>query len=362
LYTENREQAINTFLARAGWGKAPRTPLAADASTRRYARLHGPKGRAILMDSPPATDEHLCPPGASAKQRQSLGYFALARLAGSSTHAFAALADALVMRGFSAPTILAADHEHGLLLLEDLGDALFSNAVTDKITLYSAATDTLAALCRSSFDAQMPPGKQDWTVQTYDEHALLCEADLLLDWYAPYAGTVPDDGARKALQNLWRDAFLTLENLPKVLVLRDVHAENLLWLPKREGHARTGLLDFQDALFGSPAYDLVSLLQDSRRTLPDGLEQAMLKRFLEHAKINDPEAFMTHYAVLGAQRSAKVLGIFVRLAIRDNKPRYLEYLPITARNLVRSLQHPHLDGLQQWMKAHLPGIFEEGTP
>ncbi len=353
-----RETRITEFLDTAGWGKARRAALAQDASSRRYERLSGPLGRAMLMDAPPDEDAVLCPPEADTAKRTALGYTALARLAGSNTHAFAALAQELVARGFSAPQILAADHDHGLLLLEDLGDDMFSTSALDKTMLYGAATDTLAALCRSSFDTSMPLGRADWTVLDYDAPALLCETDLLLDWYAPYAAKAPSEKARAEVQALWVRAFAVLDTLPKVLVLRDVHVENLIWMPDRDGVAQTGLIDFQDALFGSPAYDLVSLLQDSRRDLPDGLEEQMLERFMEKAKISDRAAFLRSYAVLGAQRSAKVLGIFVRLTQRDHKPKYLDFLPITRRKMARALAHPDLGELGDWMRVHIPAIFE----
>ena len=356
----DRARDIESFLKRSGWGAARRHALVADASSRRYERLYGADGPAILMDAPPGDETSSCPPGANEEERAALGYNALARLSGSDTRAYAALAEELVARGFSAPKIMAADHEHNLLLLEDLGDDLFARIAVDQAELYGAAVDTLAALSRSSFGAKMPFGGDDWTVLDYDNCALMTEANLLIDWYAPYRGAAQDAAAHDEVEALWRKAFAQLDALPRVLSLRDVHAENLMWLPDREGVARVGLIDFQDALFGSPAYDLVSLLQDSRRDLPDGLEETMIARFIEQAKITDPETFLASYAILGAQRSAKVLGIFVRLAKRDGKERYLQYLPITARKIVRSLSHPVLAELQKWMQDHVPAIFTEG--
>ena len=355
----NRNAEIESFLERAGWGEAKRQALVADASSRRYERLFGLDGPAILMDAPAGSEGSSCPPKASEEERAALGYNAQARLAGSDTKAYAALASELVARGFSAPKIMAADHAHNLLLLEDLGDDLFARIKVDKAELYGAAVDALAALSRSSFDAKMPFGGNDWTLLDYDTCALLTEASLLLDWYAPYRGSKLDAAAHDEVTALWKAAFARLDALPRVLSLRDVHAENLLWLPDRDSIARVGLIDFQDALFGSPAYDLVSLLQDSRRDLPPGLEDTMITRFLDQAKIKDTEAFMTSYAVLGAQRSAKVLGIFIRLAKRDGKERYLQFLSITARNLVRCLAHPSLSDLNVWMHAHIPAIFTE---
>jgi len=361
-----REALLAAFLDRCGWGAARRRPLAVDASTRHYLRLAGKAGTAVLMDAPPDAETRSCPADATPEQRTELGYNAVARLAGADVHAFASFASELVARGFSAPKVLAADAANGFLLLEDLGDDLFARMADSGAVpvrdLYESATDCLAALSRCSFDARLPTGHADWLVQDYDHTALLAETQLMGAWYAPYRGTAPEAEALAEADVLWEKAFAVLDDLPSVLVLRDFHAQNLLWLDKRSGIARTGLLDFQDALFGSPAYDLVSMVQDSRRILPDGLEQAMIARFIDKARLTDEQAFTVSYAVLGAQRAAKVLGIFVRLARRDNKPLYLKYLPIAAHNLVRSLQHNHLHDLRAWMQRHLPAVFDEQIP
>ncbi len=365
MSTQTRNARIQQFLHAANWGDAQRQALPLDASTRRYERLVLGDKHAILMDAPPGAEASACPPNATAQQRAALGYNALARLAGPDTRAFFAIATELSARGFSPPRIYAADHDHGLLLLEDLGDALFAKLASEKTVgediLYSAATEMLAALTRCSFQPQMPPTQPQWQVQDYDQHALLAETDLLLQWYAPHLGSTPDDQACAHIRAAWAESFTALDALPKVLVMRDVHAENLLWLPDRDAHARTGLLDFQDAVFGSPAYDLVSLLQDARRDLPHGLEDQMKALFLERSKINDHDAFHASYAILGAQRAAKILGIFVRLAERDHKPRYLEFLPRTAAHFVRNLQHPALAEIETWARRHFGALFE-ATP
>lgn len=379
MSAKTRETEILAFLNTSAWAKAQRHALPADASTRRYERLTLNEKSAILMDAPPVPPQASppaspqapktisCPQDADPAARMALGYTAIARLAEPGTHAFAALACALGARGFSAPKVYAADHKNGLLLLEDLGDALFSvlagqNPLIEP-TLYSAATETLAALSRSSFSAKMTNGGASWHVADYDTHALLAETDLLLQWYAPdKQNKTLDKDTQTQIQAAWTTAFAALGALPKVLTLRDVHAENLLWLPSREGHARAGLIDFQDAVFGSPAYDLVSLLQDARRDLPPGLESEMKALFLQRAKLTEPDVFDASYAVLGAQRAAKILGIFVRLAKRDGKPRYLDFLPRTAAHLVRNLEHPVLHDVQKLLRAHVPAVFDEVGP
>ncbi|MHA6287723.1 aminoglycoside phosphotransferase family protein [Maricaulis sp. CAU 1757] len=359
----DREAALDAFLAGAGWGDAERQPLAGDASTRRYVRLVRGGETAMLMDAPAAAEAPSCPPEADAATRRALGYNAQARLAGANLAAFTTLACALCERGFSAPDVRAADFEHGYLLLEDLGDDLVARLLPGAAhegTLYAKAVDTLAALYRSSFPGTLEAHGQSWTLQRYDAVALTAEADLFLDWYlAEHAGVELDDAARQDWHDIWRTALERLDACPPGLVLRDFHAENLIYLPEREAEAAIGLLDFQDAVIGHPAYDLVSLLEDARRNVDRKLAVPLKARFVAQAGIEDAAGFDAAYAVLGAQRNAKILGIFVRLAKRDGKQRYLDYLPRVARHFVGDLQHPALMPLLMWAKTHAPDVFLE---
>lgn len=353
------------FLVGAGWRDAALQEFPGDASTRRYARLTRKGETAILMDAPAAAEAPACPAGASPRERLALGYNATARLAGSNLAAFAGIASALTARGFSAPRILAADFKSGFLLLEDLGDDLFARAIgqgVDEAPLYEHAVDVLAAIYRSSFPERMRALGRDWIVSPYDRLALQAEADLFLDWYgARRAGLALTDAARADWQAAWAPALTLLEDQPKGLALRDFHAENLMWMPHRDGPARVGLIDFQDALFAHPAYDLVSLIEDARRDVSPGLAEPLKARFTEKAGITDTGAFEAAYAVTGAQRNAKILGIFVRLAERDRKPRYLDLLPRVARHFVRDLSHPSLGGVRSWVEVHTPEVFEEAA-
>ncbi len=352
---------MDAFLDRSGWGQADRNPLAGDASTRRYIRLVDGDRSAMLMDAPAAAEAPLCPPGASPEERAELGYNATARLAGSNLVAFAGLSNALCERGFSAPKILAADFEHGFLVLEDLGDDLIARLLPQQLhegTIYALAVDVLAAIYRSTFGDHVSAGGEDWPLLAYDETALMAEADLFVDWYlAQHAGIELSDDERAEWHRLWSAAFKRLESCAPGLVLRDFHAENLLYLPDRDGEASLGLLDFQDALMGHPAYDLVSLLEDARRNVDRKLAVPLKARFVEQAGISDPAGFDAAYAVLGAQRNAKILGIFVRLAVRDGKQRYLDLLPRVARHFVGDLQHPALMELNLWIKAHAGAVL-----
>lgn len=361
---EQREAERRAFLAEQGWETASVTPFPGDASTRRYFRLADGERIAILMDAPGASETRACPPKASPAERAGLGYNALARLAGNNVAAFAGLAEALNQRGFSAPRIHACDLEQGLMIIEDLGDGLYSRLIPERAeeaTLYHAAVDTLAAIYRASFPRTFNwRDGAGWPVLDYDLHAKKAEADLFLDWYvARRAGRNPGETARAEWHGLWTEALSLTDRQEPGLVLRDFHADNLIWLPERTGTARVGLLDFQDALFGHPAYDLVSLLEDARRDVSPGLARPLTDRFCERARITDRAAFDAAYAVIAAQRNAKILGIFVRLAERDGKPRYLDLLPRVARHFVNDLAHPSMAGLRGWVETHAPEIFEE---
>lgn len=363
MTNSDRAAARAAFLDRAGWAGAEIAPLPGDASTRQYFRLTRQGEPAMLMDAPARAEAPTCPQDATPEQRAALGYNAQARLAGSNPAAFAGLASALVERGFSAPRILASEPDQGFLLLEDLGDALYARLLPGQMhegRLYSEAVDALAAIYRSSFADRVTLDGRDWPLLPYDGVALAAEADLFLDWFAAqHAGLAISESARADWRQIWEQAFRRLDSCAPGLVLRDFHAENLIHLPERDGHARVGLLDFQDALIGHPAYDLVSLIEDARRSVDHNLAIPLKARFIEKAGIEDAAGFDAAYAVLGAQRNAKILGIFVRLAKRDGKQRYLDLLPRVARHYVSNLQHPALMPLLMWTKAHAPAVFAE---
>jgi hypothetical protein len=145
---------------------------------------------------------------------------------------------------------------------------------------------------------------------------------------------------------------------PATWALRDYHSPNLLWLPKREGIARIGLVDFQDALIGPAAYDVASLLQDARVDVPEDMEMNLLGRYvrarLGHDRGFDTGGFTLLYATLAAQRATKILGIFARLQRRDGKPQYLRHTPRLWGYLQRSLAHPALAALKGWYAANVP--------
>nr|WP_193378581.1 phosphotransferase [Sphingomonas sp. Mn802worker] len=303
----------DAFLDKAGWGGARIEPLAGDASFRRYFRVHAGERRAVLMDAPPPHED---------------------------PRPFIAVAEWLHARGFAAPKLHAIDLDQGLLLIEDFGDERMretADANPDTLVpLYSAAIDVLIALHRH------PAGA--WRV--YDRAELQREVGLLIEWYCPAVGlSVDADGYRAAWDEVLHHA---LSDTP-VTVLRDYHAENLMLVgPERS----LGLLDFQDALAGHPAYDLVSLLQDARRDVEPSIEEAMLARYT--AANGAGAAFLDAYHVLGAQRNSKIIGIFTRLWRRDGKPRYAALCPRVWAYLERDLSHPVLAPVARWFDANIP--------
>ncbi len=320
-----RERRIVQFLAAHGWDGATRQALAGDASFRRYERLERDGARAMLMDAPPPQED---------------------------VRPFLAVASRLHDLGLSAPAVHAADVEAGLLLLEDFGDDTYTRVLAkdgDEEALYSLALDLLISLHRrfdSAAVGNFPP---------YDDARLLDEAALLVDWYLPAVrGMAVADAVRQEYLALWRNVFAVARSVPATLVLRDYHVDNLMVLPGRSGVQACGVLDFQDAVIGPITYDLVSLFEDARRDVPTALTETLLDRYRDAFPALDRDAFAASYAVLGAQRSAKVLGIFTRLDRRDGKPVYLRHIPRIWRWLEGDLDHPALAALRAWFDRELP--------
>jgi len=339
-----REQLIETFLEAAGWGGAVRKPVPGDASSRSYERLSRGEEKAVLMNAPfePNNDP----------------YTTKAKLAGSDPHAFICLATALTRRGFSAPHILAADMDNGLLLLEDLGADLFAQVLKrephKEQELYSEAVSCLAAIYRSSFANNIQARDANWHIRTYDAEALQAEADLFLDWYIPEFDTPLNETAKAEWHAIWKQAYTHLDAHAPGLALRDFHAENIFWLPERTATGKIGLIDFQDALFAHPSYDLVSLLEDARRDVDTYMVDNLIKQFCEESGIPNDDKFRAAYAVMGSQRNAKILGIFVRLARRDGKQHYLDMIPRVAAHFSHDLAHPALKPLYGWITNYAP--------
>ena len=355
----DREAQIAAFLQASGLGIELHW-LPGDASTRRYARLSDLSGRPlILMDAPPTAEGAPSGPKADAAARRKAGYNALARLAACRVDAFVGAATYLHDRGLSAPEIVAFDVEAGLAVIEDLGDALFARLVeagADPEPLYAAAVDLLTRLHAEPAPSVLPvAGDESWPLLTYDALALKTGADLFLEWWPKYSGLAPfSDAAVAEWSALWAAVQARGEAGASVFAHRDYHAENLLWLDGREGLARIGLLDFQDAVRAHPAWDLLSLLQDARRDVEPELEQAMLARYLVGKPQAEQDAFLSDYAGLAALNNARITGLFARLIHRDGKPRYKAFLPRMWRLLARNLDHPDMAGLKAWFDRYVP--------
>lgn len=346
-----RAKAIEALLQSAGLENARRDFMIGDASTRAYERLTDENGRtAVLMISPPRADG---PP-----IRFGKSYSAIARLA-EDIRPFLAVSDALRAKGFSAPETLASDWETGLAILEDFGDRAFLDDGQPIIERYAEAVALLARIHAHPQPDVLPLNQDEtYAIPPYDVEALSIEVELLLDWYAPHlAKAAIPSGARAVFVNLWRHTFDQVLAGPRTWTLRDYHSPNLIWLVEREGMARVGILDFQDCVIGHPAYDVASLLQDARVTIPDHMELRLLSLYTQLRRQAEPDfdaaAFARAYAILGAQRATKILGIFARLDKRDRKPHYLQHLPRIEQYLAKDLSHPILAEVRIWYETYL---------
>ncbi|PVA10761.1 aminoglycoside phosphotransferase [Pelagivirga sediminicola] len=314
----DRDALAMAFLDRTEWKGAKAAPLAGDASNRRYLRIHRGTETAVLMDAPRERGEDVRP--------------------------FVAIANYLSGIGLSAPRILAQDIDGGFLLIEDLGDDLFARIIPKipqiEPALYQTATDVLITL-----HGRKPPAG----LAAYDTALMTQMAALALEWYAGRT----DPALTSQFCDAMSAAIDTHVGAGEVLIQRDYHAENLLWLPDRAGPARVGLLDFQDAMSGHRAYDLVSLLQDARRDVPAPLAARMIEYYVDRTG-QDRAAFDAAYHVLGAQRNLRILGVFARLCMRDGKAHYVDLIPRVWAHLMHDLDHPALADAAPLIRGALP--------
>ncbi len=347
-----RAKATDALLGSSGWAEAQRNYMLGDASTRAYERLRKSNGdTAVMMISPPRPDG---PP-----VRFGRPYSAIAKLA-ENIRPFIAVDLGLRELGYSAPAIYAQDMEGGLAILEDLGDAFIAGPDGPVPERYSEAIALLADLHRRELPETLSlPDGESYRIPIYDIEAMLIEVELLCDWYAPYiAGASLTSGARATFVALWRDLLAEVLVAPATWSLRDYHSPNLMWLAERQGFHRVGLIDFQDCVLGHPAYDVVSLLQDARVDVSAALEMRLLGEYVRlrrmASKDFDTGGFARAYAIMGAQRATKILGIFARLDKRDNKPQYLAHMPRLERYLAKCLAHPALEPIKSWCQDNLP--------
>jgi aminoglycoside/choline kinase family phosphotransferase len=360
--TSEREVLKGDFLRAAGFAGARRELLSGDASTRQYERLYLEGGSSLIfMDQPPAVESVVCPPEATAAERMALGYNAAARLAAGSVAAFVTTAAHLRGRGLSAPRVVAHYVDAGLAVLEDLGDGLFATLIphtAPELELYEAAVDVQVAL-----QAEPPPPVLEadgarWPLLTYDALALKIATDTFLEWWPKLVGLPAfGEAALAEWDALWAPIWVRGEAGASVFTHRDYHAQNLLWLPDRDGVGRVGLLDFQDALRAHPAWDLTHLLQDARRDVSPELEAAMLERFMSARPELDRGVFLADYRALAASNAARILGrVFARQALLG-RPQYRQFMPRTWRYLERNLENPAMADLKAWFDRHVPPAY-----
>jgi aminoglycoside/choline kinase family phosphotransferase len=323
-----RDASIRSFLEQHGAGAAERAPIPGDASFRRYERLRMPDGTSrILMDAPVEHED---------------------------VRPFVNVLHILRQAGYSAPVLYAQSPDEGLLLLEDLGDAIYGKLLPEmpeqEEVMYRAAVDVLVDVVKHVPVEAVP---------AYSEAVMMRELQLFTDWFLPRHPANLGADVGQALLQAFQPLLERARHIPNVLVLRDYHADNLLWLPERDGLKKVGLLDFQDALIGPASYDLVSLLEDARRDVPEPLALAMQEYYLSQLPEVDEQAFRESYAMMGAQRNLKILGIFARLAFRDGKKHYLTMLPRVWRYVRRDLQAPVLQPIADWFAQYLPEAIQD---
>ncbi len=347
-----RLKSLREFLTEAGHAKSRRERMPGDASTRSYARLHKSERVFILMNSPKRPDGPAIYNGKP--------YSGAVHLA-EDVRPFVAIASALRGRGISAPKINDADLDHGFLITEDLGrdGVVEGDPPRPILERYEAATDLLAALHAQDVPSVLPLAPQvTYKVPAFDVDAMLIEIGLMLEWYLPDRGVPPSQVLRAEFLEIWRELLESPLAVKPTWVIRDYHSPNLLWLAAREGIARVGVIDFQDAVMGPPAYDVASLAQDARIDVSTDIEQALLQRYVGARKAADAEfdadEFGAHYAIMSAQRNTRLLGTFARLNRRDGKPHYLKHQPRIWDYLHRVLAHPALEPLRDWYAANVP--------
>ena len=341
----HRSAQIGQFLRAHIDGEYFRQPFAADASARNYERIETNGEIRILMDAPRTPDG---PP-----VKDGLPYSQIAHLA-EEVRPFVAIANLLGSKGFCAPQIYADDCDLGLVLLQYLGEGAITDRDNQPIDdRYIEAGKLLAEIHATDWPhSHKFAAEQVYEIPPFDQPAMMIEIDLLSQWYLEGEGYSKNASDLQEYHDIWGRYSDAAQNFRQSIVLRDYHSPNVIWQQADQTKKRIGLIDFQDAMIGPAVYDLVSLAQDARTTVSPQLEKAIISQYLEAlAEIGDPIdqlQFDYEYALMGAQRACKLLGIFVRLDIRDGKDGYRKLIPGIRDNLKRNLQHPQLSKLQKW--------------
>lgn len=347
-----RLNALRNFLGDAGFMDSTRQRMPGDASTRSYARLAQDDGTSILMNSPRRPDGPAIYDGKPYSQAVHLA---------EDVKPFVAIGNGLRKHGFSAPAIRHTDLDHGFLITEDFGaEGVIEGEPPRPIAeRYEAATDMLAALHREVLPETLPLTRElDYAIPVFDIDAWMVEIGLMTEWYFVDRGVELSPEARDQFNTMWREVLEKPAAAPRTWVMRDFHSPNIIWLGERTGILRVGIIDFQDAVLGPAAYDMVSLLQDARIDVPEQLELTLLTRYIKARRAADSAfdaaSFAELYAIMSAQRNTRLLGTFARLNRRDGKPQYLRHQPRIWTYLNRSLAHPSLAGFRDWYATHVP--------
>lgn len=315
----DRKKLIDTFLEKTFWKDAQRVKFASDASKRNYYRLHSTKASdRILMDAPPEFGENVAK--------------------------FIKANQFLERIGLSVPKIYNRDIRNGFLILEDFGDNVFTDFLLkssqDETSFYMSATDNLITLYHAEIDCE---------AEHYDHCEMLNTSLLSIDWYLKYGSNILTSELRNQFRVLMGEVLSKIMTRPMIMVHRDFHAENLIWLKNRDGKQRVGILDFQDMMLGHPAYDLASLLNDVRRVVNEDVRQKCFDHYVKNTGV-DKDAFYYAFCICSAQRNLRILGVFTRLAVRDAKKHYLTFLPRVWKNLLQDLSHPDLIDLRLFIQ------------
>lgn len=350
-----REAALQDFLRLCGWAKAERISLGQDASTRSYSRLRMGNSAVLLMDAP-RLEAPVAGPGADEQDRRALGWNAIARLAACRIDAFVCVGAYLDSIGLSVPRVEAFDVGRGFALVEDFGPGVFAEVLRsadlhDEAQLYAEVGRALALVYRAGLPSRLTHRGLSWPVFQYDAVALRANVDLFIDWQPKYdAGVRLTERDRSEWQSVTDALIAQAMSAPRAFTVRDVMSENLIWLPRREGIARVGFLDFQDALAGWASWDFAMLVQDARRDVGPEAGEAAVRAFLEDTGL-DEATFREEFALLGAINALRILGVFARLIWRDGKPKYAAFMAREWKHLKASLRHSALADLRAFLEA-----------
>lgn len=341
-----RSILIRSFLNKGWENNVEREIFFGDASVRSYEKISNGNETRILMNAPRQADGPIL--------RDGKPYSQLAHLA-EDVSAFVGVGKILKNADLCAPTLYAQDLDEGLLLLEDLGTGTIIDESRQPIEdRYLLSAEMLAQFHTKNFTKSTPLNDGSvYSVPNYSREAMLIEVELLLDWYAPHMKGKPLLQSEKdAFLKIWNDLIDVLNQSETALCLRDYHSPNIIWLTENEGTNKIGVIDFQDAVIGPSAYDVASLAQDARVDISSTLENALVEHYIyirkETSADFNADAFKKYYAIMAAQRVTKILGIFIRLNVRDGKSAYLKHLPRCQNYILRSLNHPILAAYKAW--------------